>query len=55
MTKDGLCRELVSSDLLYLPLESSEAPEEETENKVSRLVDLLEDTDDVLRVSTTID
>ncbi|OCH95308.1 YebC-like protein [Obba rivulosa] len=55
VTKDGLCRELISSDLVYIALEPGEAPDELAESKVSRLVELLEDTDDVLRVSTTID
>ncbi|KAH9951357.1 YebC-like protein [Amylocystis lapponica] len=51
----GLCRELVGSELVYVPNEPCEAPDEETERAVGNLVEQLEENDDVLRVWTALD
>lgn len=55
VTKGGLCKELVSSELIYVPNDPSEPPEGELEEKISSLVEGLEDHEDTLRVWTTLD
>jgi len=49
----GLCRELLSSELAYIPVEQGDALDDETAKTISELVEDLEDDDDVLRVYTT--
>ncbi|KAI0797754.1 YebC-like protein [Abortiporus biennis] len=55
VTAPGLCKELVGSELVYVPKDPSEAPDEETATRLSELVEELEDDEDVLRVWTTLD
>lgn len=55
-TAPGMCRELVSSELAYIPVERTEIPEyAETEKQLENLVVKLENDEDVLSVWTTID
>ncbi|CAL1704075.1 unnamed protein product [Somion occarium] len=46
--------ELFSSDLVYLPKEASEPPDEETADKISDLLDELEANEETLRVWSTL-
>ena len=55
MTAPGLCKELVSSELVYAAVEKPEAVDEETEAKIADLVVALEALADTLRVTTTLD
>ena len=55
LAASGLCRELVSSELAYVPNERTEMPDEEMGSALEKLVDDLEENDDVLRVWTSLD
>ncbi|KAI0781183.1 YebC-like protein [Trametes elegans] len=55
LTAPGVCRELISSELVYAPLEPLEGLEEETVESLDKLVEAIEDLDDTLRVWTTAD
>ncbi|KAJ3553456.1 hypothetical protein NM688_g3602 [Phlebia brevispora] len=55
VTEQGLCKELVSSEMVYAPVDKPEPPDEETEEKIGKLVEALEGLEDTLRVTTTID
>ncbi|KAA1471251.1 YebC-like protein [Dentipellis sp. KUC8613] len=47
--------ELLSSELIYAPAEKNEVEDEALESKIGELVGELEETDDILRVWTTLD
>jgi len=51
----GISSELLSSELIYAPLQGLEPPDETIEAKIADLVDALEEDDDTLRVWTTLD
>ena len=51
----GVSSELLSSELIYAPLQGLEPPNEIIEAKMADLVDALEEDDDTLRVWTTLD
>lgn len=51
----GLCKELVSSEIVYLPVEKAEPVDEDTETKIGNLVRALGGLEDVVRVATTLD
>ncbi|TFY68937.1 hypothetical protein EVJ58_g727 [Rhodofomes roseus] len=54
-TQAGLCEELLSSDLVYSPLEKTTDLDEDTIQKVERVVDAIEEQcDDVLKTWTTL-
>ena len=55
VTAPGLCKELLSSELIYVPVDPAEAPDEDTEAKVSNLVEALENLDDTRCVWTSLD
>ncbi|KAI0362706.1 YebC-like protein, partial [Trametes cingulata] len=55
LTAPGVCRELLSSELVYAPLEPLEELDEESAESLSKLVEAIEDLDDTLRVWTTAD
>ncbi|KAH8107157.1 YebC-like protein [Cristinia sonorae] len=56
VTAPDMCKELLSSELIYRPTENSGVtPEEESLVAVSKLVEQLEANEDVLRVWTTLD
>jgi translational activator of cytochrome c oxidase 1 len=55
VTEPGLCRELLTSELVYLPKEPVHDLSEDLEAKVAGLIDSLEDNEDILRVYTTLD
>ncbi|KAI0371737.1 YebC-like protein [Pilatotrama ljubarskyi] len=55
LTAPGVCRELISSELVYAPLEPLEELDEESAEGLGRLVEAIEDLDDTLRVWTTAD
>lgn len=50
-----MSRELLSSELIYTPIEEIDSPNAELESKISDLVDALEEDEDTLRVWTTLD
>ncbi|PCH38369.1 DUF28-domain-containing protein [Wolfiporia cocos MD-104 SS10] len=49
----GLCRELLSSEMIFKALEKASSLDPETENQVDGLIEKLEDDDDVLSVWST--
>lgn len=54
-TEPGLCKELLSSDLVYTPSEKTEDLDDATIRKVEEVVEELEEQcDDVLRIWTTL-
>ena len=54
-TEAGLCKELLSSDVVYTPLEKTADLDDETIRKVKNIVEELEEEcDDVLNVWTTL-
>jgi translational activator of cytochrome c oxidase 1 len=55
VTAPGHAKELLSSELVYTPVDSVDTPEDDSTNKVSDLVDSLEELEDTLRVWTTLD
>lgn len=55
ITAPGMSRELVNSELIYVPAEPSEGLDEETETRIAELLDAIEENEDTLRVWTTID
>jgi len=55
VTTDCLYRELLTSELVYVPREKAEEPDEELEAKVASMVESLEENEDTLRVYTTLD
>ena len=55
VTAPGLCKELVSSEIVYTAIEKPEAVDEETETRIESLVEALEGLEDTLRVTTTLD
>ena len=55
MTAPGLCKELLASEMVYVPTDPADAPDEETEGRLERLVDTLEGLEDTRRVWTTLD
>ncbi len=55
MTAPGLAKELLSSELVYTPIDKVDAQDDELTNKISTLVDSLEELEDTLSVWTTID
>ncbi|KAI0818830.1 YebC-like protein [Irpex lacteus] len=55
VTAPGLAKELLSSELVYTPIDKVDAQDDELTNKISTLVDSLEELEDTLSVWTTID
>ncbi|KII85141.1 hypothetical protein PLICRDRAFT_166690 [Plicaturopsis crispa FD-325 SS-3] len=55
VTRSGLSRDLLSSELVYAPVDKPESADEDLETKVAELVGALEDNEDTLRVWTTLD
>ena len=55
VTAPGLAKELLGSELVYAPVDKVDIPDEELTNKVSTLVDCLEELEDTLSVWTTLD
>ncbi|KAI0340646.1 YebC-like protein [Trametopsis cervina] len=55
VTASGLCKDLLSSEIVYSPIDKVDDPEDETTNKIGDLVDSLEELEDTLRVWTTLD
>ncbi|KAI0637222.1 YebC-like protein, partial [Trametes polyzona] len=55
VTAPGVCRELLSSELVYAPLEPLEELDDDTAEGLDKLVEAIEDLDDTLRVWTTAD
>lgn len=55
MTASTAKPELLSSELIYSPVEDADDPGEELGSKVTDLVDALEENDDCLRVWTSLD
>jgi len=54
-TKTGLCKELLSSDLVYSPVEKTADLDEDSVRKIEQVIEKLEQVDDVLKVWTTLD
>ena len=50
-----MSRGVLSSELIYTPLQASEPPDEELAQKIGDLVGELEEDEDTLRVWTTLD
>ncbi|KAI1790788.1 YebC-like protein [Ganoderma leucocontextum] len=55
LSAPGVARELLSSELVYAPLEPLEDLDDETGEGLDKLVQAIEDADDTLRVWTTAD
>jgi transcriptional/translational regulatory protein YebC/TACO1 len=55
VTAPGISNELLSSELIYAPLEEGESPDEGMEAQITDLVRALEEDEDTLRVWTTLD
>lgn len=55
VTGSDISKELLSSELIYAPVDKVESSDEELEGKVKELVEDLEEDEDTLRVWTTID
>jgi translational activator of cytochrome c oxidase 1 len=55
VTASATGAELLSSELVYSPVEEGDAPGDELEGKISDLVEALEENEDCLRVWTTLD
>ncbi|KAH9853988.1 YebC-like protein [Lenzites betulinus] len=55
LTAPGVSRELLSSELVYAPLEPLEELDDEVAQSLDKLVEGIEDLDDTLRVWTTAD
>ncbi|CDO76529.1 hypothetical protein BN946_scf184750.g9 [Trametes cinnabarina] len=53
LTAPGLGRELLSSELVYAPIEPREDLDDQTAQDLDKLVEAIEDLDDTLRVWTT--
>ncbi|KDQ59465.1 hypothetical protein JAAARDRAFT_127346 [Jaapia argillacea MUCL 33604] len=51
----SMARELLSSELIYAPVEKAAEPDEDIESKITDLVESLEESEDCLRVWTTLD
>lgn len=51
----GVCRELVSSELVYAPIEPLEDIDDEIGESLNKLVEAIEEADDTLKVWTTAD
>jgi translational activator of cytochrome c oxidase 1 len=51
----GLCRQVVGSELIYVPVDPAEPPDEHTSTKVTHLVEVLENLEDTRRVWTSLD
>ena len=51
----GVCRELLSSELVYAPLEPLEELDDEVGESLDKLVEAIEEADDTLKVWTTAD
>ncbi|EPQ58454.1 YebC-like protein [Gloeophyllum trabeum ATCC 11539] len=54
-TAPGKYRELLESELVYVPTEPGEEADESLTNSISELVEALEDNEDTIRVWTTLD
>lgn len=50
-----MSRELLSSELIYTPLEAVQVKDEELKEKIKDLVEAIEEDEDTLRVWTTMD
>ena len=50
-----LCRELLSSELVYAPTEPIEELDDETADSLEKLVQAIEEADDTLKMWTTAD
>lgn len=55
VTSHGISRELLSSELIYTPLETLQVEDEELKEKLKDLVEAIEEDEDTLRVWTTMD
>nr|VWO98822.1 Diguanylate cyclase [Ganoderma boninense] len=55
LSTPGIARELLSSELVYAPIEPLEDLDDETGEGLDKLVQAIEDADDTLRVWTTAD
>lgn len=55
VTAPGMVKDLLGSELAYIPTEKLEFQDEELQTKTSDLVDSLEELEDTLRVWTTLD
>ncbi|OJT14138.1 hypothetical protein TRAPUB_9249 [Trametes pubescens] len=55
VTAPGVCRELLTSELVYAPLEPLEELDDTSSAALDKLVDAIEDLDDTLRVWTAAD
>ena len=51
----GVCRELISSELVYAAIEPLEDIDDETGESLDKLIQAIEDADDTLKVWTTAD
>ncbi|KAI0085465.1 YebC-like protein [Irpex rosettiformis] len=55
VTAPGLAKELLGSEVIYAPVDKADIQDEELTNKVSTLVDSLEELEDTMNVWTTLD
>ncbi|KAH9901144.1 transcriptional regulator TACO1-like protein [Cubamyces lactineus] len=55
LSASSVCRELLSSELVYAPLQPIEDLDEQSAQELDKLVDAIEDLDGTLRVWTTAD
>lgn len=54
VTSPGMSRELLSSELIYTPLETLQVEDEELKKKLKDLVEAIEEEEDTVRVWTTM-
>ena len=55
LSAPGICREVLSSELVYAATEPLEDLDDETAEGLDKLVQAIEDADDTLKVWTTAD
>ena len=55
ISESAITRELLTSELIYIPTEGPEDLDKELTNDIGEMVEALEENEDTLRVWTTLD